>query len=273
MNIKTQGMQMPIASKSAAQQVNATNDIALQQQMKSAGANTPVTTSDIQNLGAQTAAQRTAVNQGEQAASLGQTIDQAQRDFGSQQNAAAQQGIMDDQARANARIDAEERLASLGADVRETLLNRDLALDENNNQLQFTNERQLADLAAQMATDERDLSARLQDMQQASDMKVQAAQYAVEAYTQAQDFIMRDRELSQDMELQKMIAAEKRAAEERAREARKKAAKTGKIIGAVTATAGAAIVATSWATGGTTTAMGASMVASGVNQYNQASNS
>ena len=242
-NIQTQGMQMPVANKAAADQVRATNDIALQQQMKSAGANTPVTTADIQNLGTQQAQQQTAVNQAEQAGRLTDTINTAQRDFQSQQNALAQQGIMDDQARAQARIDAEEQLASLGADVRETLLDRELALDENTNQLKFTNERQLADLATKLAGDERALTARLRHMEHASQRQVQAAQYAVDAFIQAQEFIAKDRQLAADVELQRMVAEKKREAERKVQEARKKAAQTRMIIGAVKTGAGAAMIA------------------------------
>lgn len=240
-NIQTAGMQMPVASKSAAQQVQATNDIALQQQMKQAGANTPVTTADIQNLGTQQAQQQTALGQAEQQASLSDTINSAQRDFQTQQNQAAQQGIMDDQARAQARIDAEERLASLGSDVRETLLDRELRLNENTNQLQFTNERQMADLAIKLSTDERDLANNLREMEQASNKEMQAAQFEVEAYAQAQDFIKRDRELSADIDLQRRIAQAQRDAEDRARKARKKAGVTRKIIGAAKIAAGVAI--------------------------------
>lgn len=257
---------MPVANKAAADQVRATENIALQQQMKSAGANTPVTAGDIQGMAGQVAGQRAAVNQAEQQAGLSKTIDTAQRDFQAQQNTQAQQNIMDDQARAQARIDAEERLAALGSDVKETLLNRELALNENTNQLQFTNERQLADLATKLAADDRALNSRLQEMQQASDTRLAAATYAANQMAEAADFAAKDRRISQDNEMMSMIRERQQQAKEQERKAKKKAAATGKIIAAAKIAAGVGVIAATGGIGASAvgTAAGGGMISGGI---------
>ena len=84
-NLNTEGLQMPVANKRAAQQVEAGNQIRLQQQMKAAGTDTPITSGDIQGLAGQQAAQDTALAQGAQAAENARTVQTAQRDFQQQQ--------------------------------------------------------------------------------------------------------------------------------------------------------------------------------------------
>lgn len=265
--LNTEGMQMPVANKRAAQQVDSANQIALQQQMKAAGSKAPVSSGDIQGLAAQQTAQDTQTAQGLQAAEAQRTAAGAARDFQSQQMDTAESRIQDQAQLDQQRMDAEAQLATLGRDVKEKLLDKELALDERTGKLNFTNERQMADLALQMATDENDMKKRLQSMEQASKQRVQIAQFQAQAYTQAMEFASRDRQLAADQSMMRELAERQREAEAELAAAKKKAAVTSKVIGAATAVAGAVIAV--YVPGGQ--AVGASMVASGASQVAGAS--
>ena len=259
MPLNTEGMQMPIANKRAAQQVDSANQIGLQQQLKAAG-QTPVTSADIQGLAAQETAKETQVAQGQQAADTQRTVQTAQRDFQQQQISQQQQNIQDRAALDKRRIDAENQLAALGRDVKAQLLDKELALDSRTGQLKLTNERQLADLAVKTAQDQEDLNLRLRDMQRASDARLQAARFAADEVARIQEFASQDRMMSADEDLQQQLAEYSRRADELAKQAKRDAAKTGKIIGATKFIAGAAIT---YFSGGTATAAGAPLMASG----------
>lgn len=261
-NLNTEGLQMPVANKRAAQQVEAGNQIRLQQQMKAAGANTPVTSGDIQNLAGQQAAQDTALAQGAQAAENARTVQTAQRDFQQQQIAQEQQNLNDQQTLINKRMDAENQLAQMGRDIKSQLLDKELALDERTGQLRFTNERQLADLAIKSSRDENELNSKLQAMQQASATRLAAAEYAANTYKQAEEFASKDRQISANEAMMADLRERRRKAEEELRKARKKNSIMQKTIGAATMVAGAAMVA--YVPGGA--AAGAGMVASGASQ-------
>jgi hypothetical protein len=262
-NLITEGMQMPVANKRAAQQVEAANQIALQQSLKGAGAAAPVNAGDIQGLAAQQAGQAAQLGAAQQAAEAGRVAQTAQRDMQTQQISQDEQNVTNQLAQDKARTDSEAQLASLGRDIQENILDKNLALDERTGQLKFTNERQLADTIAAIARDEDDLNQKLQEMQQASEIRVQATSFAADSYAQAIEFASKDRILSADQDLMKDLNARRKKAEEDARKAKKNAAATGNIIGAAKVVAGAAIVYSSWATGGTTTAMGAGMMVDG----------
>lgn len=263
--LNTEGMQMPIANKRAAQQVESGNQIALQQQMKAAGSKTPITSGDIQQLAGQQAAQDTATAQGAQAAENARTARTAQRDFQQQEMGRQEQQLVDQQALVSKRMDAENKLASMGRDIKAQLLDKELGLDERTGQLAFTNERQMADLAIRISQDENELKAKLQEMDQASRRRVAAAEYAASEYARAEEFASKNRQFAENEAMMREIRARKQRADEELRKARKKAGVTQKIIGAATMAAGAAIAyGAGWTGVGATT--GASMAASGASQ-------
>ena len=261
-NLITEGMQMPVANKRAAQQVESANQIALQQSMKGAGAGAPVNAGDIQGLAAQQAGQSAQLGAAVQAGDATRVAQTAQRDMQTQQISQEEQNVTNQIAQSKARTDAEAQLSALGRDIQENILDKNLALDERTNQLKFTNERQLADTIATIARDENDLNSKLQEMKQASEIRAQAAQFAADSYAQAMEFASKDRQLSADEDLMADLARRKKEAEENVRRAKKKAGVTSKIIGAATAVAGAAIAA--YVPGGQ--AAGAGMVVSGAGQ-------
>lgn len=258
MQLNTEGMQMPIANKRAAQQVEAGNQIALQQQMKAAGSKTPITSGDVQQLAGQQAAQDTALMQGAQAAENARAVQTAQRDFQQQQIDRQEDLLAEQQVLFEKRMDAENQLASMGRDIKEQLLNKELALNERTQQLEFTNERQLADLAARTAQDEQDLSAKLQSLEQASRLRVAAAEYEANSFARAEQFAARNQEFAENKEMMQIIRARKQKAEDDLRNERRKAARMQKAIGAVTMVAGAVLIGT-----GAGAAVGTSMIASG----------
>ena len=154
-------------------------------------------------------------------------------------------------------------MSSLGRDIQAKLLDKELALNERTGQLEFTNERQLADLAAKISRDENSLAQNLQDMDQAAQTRLAASEYAANTYAQAYEFASRDRQMASDRAFMESLKQKKAEAEARARKARKKAAGVGKMIGAAKMAAGAAII---YGSGGTATTLGASMMTEGGSQ-------
>lgn len=253
-------MEMPVANKKAAEQVDRASKIGLQQQFKQLGAAAPVTSGDIQQQGAAVTGQTVAAANAANQADVQRDITTAQRDFQSGQMDQAEQNILDDTALADQRIALEEQLAGMGRDVREKLLDREIRLDERTGELAFTNERQLADLAVAIARDDNDLDRKLQDMQQASQRRLAAAEYAANTYAQAMDFASKDRRFAEDRAMMEEIRRRKQQADDELRKAKQKAATTRKIIGATKIAAAAAIT---YASGGSAAAPAAGMAASG----------
>jgi hypothetical protein len=198
---------IPVTNQNISNQINATREMQLQNTIKSAA---PTATNQaVQTLGAQQNQQRGQINI--------QTAEANQKDL----SQVAQTGLQNMQMQATQRLgqqgrqisarqrDIENRLASLSTDAKNKILDKQLEFKRDQNNQTYLNERQLADWAIMNAKNEQEFLSYQQQMEQASQRKIQTLEAAYKKIKQTLEhgYIGNKQQMDNDTKLRMKQAA------------------------------------------------------------------
>ena len=264
------GSQMPVADQEAAQRAEAARLIGLQSQLGQVTAEQAATAGPglAQQVGAEQVAQagQDALRVGQ--AQAGETVAQAGRDFASNQIAEQERRIIEQEAAEVKRMDQEARLAGLGRDIKEKIIDRRRRFDTSEGEARFATQEQLMDYTIANAKKDEDFADYASTVEIALNKDLQMMNEAYAQFEQKERQMLASGEAELNRESLTRIRAKKAWLAEQKRKTEAKAAKHGKLMRAGKFVVGAAITAVSvfatGASGGTLTPLGAAGSATGI---------